>query len=175
MHLEQAWVYRTGEDYTGTRQAGQAAFEATPILIDGTLYLSTPTSRVIALDPESGEERWVYDSGVDVSKGTSELTSRGVSAWPQDGRAEARRIFVATMDARLIALDAASGTPIESFGQAGIVDLTKGIRLDAEASYATYVVTSPPAIIGDLVIVGSAIGDNRRTDSSENCGCRSFQ
>ncbi len=167
MHLEQAWVYRTGEDYTGTRQGGQAAFETTPILLDGTLYLSTQTSRVIALDPETGQERWVYDPGVDVSEGTSELTSRGVSAWPQDGRDEPRRIFVATLDARLIALDAASGTPIESFGSSGVVDLTEGIRLDPDSSSSNYVITSPPAIVGDMVIVGSAIGDYRRTDSEQ--------
>lgn len=167
MHLEEAWVYRTGEDYTGTRYAGQAAFEATPILVDGTLYLSTPSSRVIALDPESGTEKWVYDPGVDLSAGTSELTSRGVSTWPAPGGSGERRIYVATLDARLISLNASTGKPFLDFGVNGTVDLELGIRLDPDTSSQNYLVTSPPAVIGDLIVVGSAVGDNTRTDAEQ--------
>ena len=78
------------------------------------------------------------------------------------GRSCERRIFVATVDARLIALDAARGTPCPDFGQAGQVDLSRGVDLGKyQADTREYGVTSPPVVIGDLVVLGSAIGDNR--------------
>jgi quinoprotein glucose dehydrogenase len=160
--LRVAWTYRTGEPQGKTGARGKAAFEATPILADGTLFLSTPFNRVIALDAATGRERWVYDPQVDANKNYSEVTSRGVSTW-LDRRLRAgapcrRRVFAGTLDARLIALDAASGKPCENFGQGGQVDLTRGVTVVDRGDYQ---VTSPPAVVGDLIVVGSAIGDNR--------------
>lgn len=155
--LKIAWTYRTGESTDATPAARKSAFEATPILVDGTLYLSTPFNRVIALDPETGAERWTYDPKVDQSGGYSEVTSRGVSTW-MDSRTKQRRIYVATIDARLIALDAKTGAPCKDFGQDGQVDLTRDVRLKDRGDYQ---VTSPPAVIGDLIVVGSSMGDNR--------------
>ncbi|HEX8529932.1 MAG TPA: PQQ-binding-like beta-propeller repeat protein, partial [Cytophagales bacterium] len=79
-----AWTYRTGElaRYAGTRAAEKAAFEATPLMVDGTLYFSTPSDRVIALNATTGGEKWVFDPKVDLKKDYSEITSRGVSTWP---------------------------------------------------------------------------------------------
>ncbi len=115
--LRVAWLYRTGEADDTSRARRKAAFEATPIVVDGTLFFSTPVNRVIALEPETGKERWVYDPGVDRSRNFSEVTSRGVSTWLDPtrsaGQACRRRIFVATIDARLIALDAATGVPCD--------------------------------------------------------------
>ncbi len=160
--LKVAWTYRTGDMNIKGRSASKAAFKATPILVDGTLYLSTPFSRVIALDPETGNERWVYDPKVDLSINYSEVTSRGVSTWLDEklkpGSACRRRIFIATLDARLIALDAATGTLCKDFGQDGQADLTRDVRL---VEVGQYQVTSPPAVIGDLIVVGSSMGDNR--------------
>ncbi len=160
--LKVAWVYRTGAINIKGRSASKAAFEATPILVDGTLYLSTPFSRVIALDPETGKERWVYDPKVELSVNYSEVTSRGVSTWLDSkiktNSACRRRILVATLDARLIALDAVTGIPCKDFGQDGQINLTRDVRL---VEVGQYQVTSPPAVIGDLVIVGSSMGDNR--------------
>lgn len=155
--LKVAWTYHTGALEVKGRSVNNAAFEATPILVDGTLYLSTPFSRVIALDPTTGKERWSYDPKVDLTHGYSEMTSRGVSTWI-DKKAAKRRIIIATLDARLIALDAATGEPCKEFGQDGQVDLTKDVRLTERGQYQ---VTSPPAIIGDLIVVGSSMGDNR--------------
>ena len=140
--------------------SGNAAFESTPILVDGLLYLTTPYNRVIALDPATGAERWTFDPQVPLNRGYSELTSRGVSAWPGAGdrRKVARRIFVATIDARLIALDASTGKLLSDFGDKGQVDLTRDVRVVDRGDYQ---VTSPPAVIGDVVVVGSSIGDNR--------------
>jgi quinoprotein glucose dehydrogenase len=126
--------------------------------------LTTPYNRVIALDPATGVERWSYDPHVPLDRWYSELTSRGASAWPapNEKRANkikaARRIFVATIDARLIALDAATGKPCADFGENGQVDLTRDVRLVDRGNYQ---VTSPPAVIGDSIVVGSSIGDNR--------------
>lgn len=156
-NLKVAWTYQTGAAGVKGRSVGDAAFEATPILVDGTLYLSTPFNQVIALDPSTGQEKWSYDPKVDLTKHYSEMTSRGVSSWA-DQKTRKRRIYVATIDARLIALDAATGQPCADFAEGGQVDLTRDVRLVDRGDYQ---VTSPPAVVGDLIIVGSSIGDNR--------------
>jgi len=161
-NLRVAWIYRTGEAHDA-RPPGHIAFEATPLMVDGTLFLSTPYDRVIALDPETGKERWTFDPNVDRRRRLALVTSRGVSTWldaeADAGRACRRRIFIGTIDARLVALDAATGTPCRDFGRGGEVDLTESINvIDNRCCYQ---VTSPPAIVRGLVVVGSAIGDNR--------------
>jgi quinoprotein glucose dehydrogenase len=164
--LQIAWTYRTGAEEVKAAGAKNAAFEATAILIDGLLYLTTPYSCVIALDPATGKERWTFDPQVPLDRRYSEQTSRGVSAWPtaHDRQRAARRIFVATLDARLIALDATTGKAIASFGEHAQVDLKRDVRPGAYRDYQNYQVTSPPAVIGNLVVVGSAIGDNSRVE-----------
>ncbi len=161
--LRVAWTYRTGDVPTKKQQA---AFEATPILVDGTLYLSTPFNRVIALDPETGAERWTYDPKIDLSVRYSDFTSRGVSTWLDPDRPAAapcrRRIYHATNDGRLLALDGASGTPCTDFGAGGQVDLSRGV---GKVYAREYGVTSPPAVIRDLVVVGSKVADNQRVDA----------
>jgi quinoprotein glucose dehydrogenase len=163
-----AWTYHTGElaTYEGTDLAAKAAFEATPLMVDGTLYVSTPTNRVIALDARNGEERWVFDPLLDRSLGYSEVTSRGVAIWTDPERAPGaagyRRLFLGTLDGRLIALNAGTGALIDSFGDGGVIDLTQGVGAVEPGNYQ---VTSPPAVLGDLVVVGSAIGDNRAVES----------
>ena len=160
--LKVAWTYRTGAEDVKSASSQNAAFESTPIFIDGTLYLTTPYSRVIALDPSSGTERWTFDPQIPLNRRFSEVTSRGVSTWPSAGdtkrRNASRRIILATLDARLISLDAKTGKPIPEFGNAGEIDLTKSIKIESAGNYQ---VTSPPAVIGDTIVVGSSIGDNR--------------
>src|SRR5258706_5551344 len=139
------------------------ALEVTPVVVDGTMYVITPTGIVAALDPATGTERWRYDAGVNPHRGYGDFASRGVSFW-RDSRAAAgapcaRRIIAATIDARLIAVDAATGKPCSSFGAGGVVDLRKGLRA-APDEFQFYEVTSPPAIVGDLVVTGSAVADN---------------
>jgi quinoprotein glucose dehydrogenase len=160
--LEQAWVYRTGELGEDFARADKLAFEATPILIDTTLYLSTPTNILIALDASTGKERWRSDPRIDRKRRYAEAASRGVSAWHESPARAAGvcglRIFMGTLDARLIAVDGRTGQLCQDFGPGGEVDLASGIRI---RSAPDYLVTSPPAIYKDLVIVGAAIGDNR--------------
>src|SRR5207244_605741 len=87
---------------------GFTAFEATPLMIDGMVFLSTPYNRVIALDPQTGRERWRYDPNIDRTRLLAIVTSRGVSTWldpvPRADGVCRRRIFVGTVDARLIAV-----------------------------------------------------------------------
>jgi quinoprotein glucose dehydrogenase len=160
--LQVAWTFRTGDAYR-PRNGRPTAFEATPLHVDDTLYVSTPLGRVIALDPVTGQQRWAFDAKVPRDAGYGDFASRGVSTWQ---RGSERRIFVATIDARLIALDARTGQPIRGFGDAGFVDLRQGLRI-APIGFADYQVTSPPAVVGDTVIVGSAVQDGAtRTEPS---------
>ena len=162
--LAPAWTYRTGELGAGFASAGQLTFEATPVLAFGRLYLETATNVVIALDPESGHERWRFDPHIDRTRRYAEASARGVSAWAASDGANGvcrRRIYTGTLDARLLALDAETGQPCSDFGTDGQVDLTRGLRI---RDTGAYLVTSPPAVFGKVVIVGSAIGDNRAAD-----------
>ena len=127
------------------------AFESTPLVIDGVLYFSTPSSRVIALDAENGREIWQFDP----QAGQREFFQhRGVAYW-QSENGDDRRIFVGTFDGRLIALQAKTGKPCRDFGKDGTVNLRAGVA-DAFPG-AEYSVTSPPAIYRDLVITGAAV------------------
>ena len=162
--LEIAWQYRTGELGKDFSRADKLTFEATPIFVNGMLYLSTATNIVIALDPASGKQRWRFDPLVPRDINYSEAASRGVASWIDPSAPPAtlcsHRIFVGTLDARLIALDGLTGQPCAQFGGGGI-DLSVGARVRVKGQYLT---TSPPAIFQDIVIVGSAIGDNRAVE-----------
>jgi quinoprotein glucose dehydrogenase len=163
--LAVAWTYRTGELGEGFARNSKLSFEATPVLAFGLLYLETATNIVIALDPETGAQKWRYDPKIDRKRQYSDVAARGVSVWedtdPKRQGTCTRRVFVGTLDARLISLDATSGQPCSDFGSSGQVDLTQNVRIRDRSDYE---VTSPPAIVGDTVVVGSSIGDNRASD-----------
>ncbi len=160
--LQVAWTYRTGALPYDEELDKKAAFEATPILIDGRLFLSTPYDHVIALNAMTGVRLWEFDPKLEHPYGFSEVTSRGVSAWRDPsakiGKVCALRIFIGTLDARLIALDGSTGKPCVDFGTNGEVDLTTEVKMRDPGDYQ---VTSAPAIYKDLVITGSSEGDNR--------------
>ncbi|HKS54228.1 MAG TPA: pyrroloquinoline quinone-dependent dehydrogenase [Steroidobacteraceae bacterium] len=159
--LKIAWTYRTGELGADFARADSLTFEATPILVRDSLYLSTATNIVIALDPSTGAQRWRYDPRIDRTRRYSEATSRGVSSWIDEKADPAmqcsHRIILGTLDARLIALDGKTGRPCRDFGNGGKIDLAAAVGAEANGNY---LVTSPPAIYRDIVIVGSAVGDN---------------
>jgi quinoprotein glucose dehydrogenase len=161
--LQVAWTYHTGMmDMTGMRHR-PPQLEVTPLVVDGVMYLSTPLGMIVALDPGTGVERWRYDAGVDPHRGYGDFASRGVAFWRDRATAAAaactRRIFATTIDSRLLALDAATGQPCADFGASGAVDLRVGLRV-APSEFQAYEVTSPPVVVGDLVITGSAVADN---------------
>jgi quinoprotein glucose dehydrogenase len=168
--LEIAWIYRTGDASDGRDPAipSTSAFEATPILAGGRLVFCSPFNRVIALDPLTGGELWQHDPGIDRSgRYANQLVCRGVAQWheaaPPSGALCQSRIFTATNDAFLIALDLETGRPCPDFGSGGRVDLNRGVG--EQAWLGEYQVTSAPAVVGDLVVVGSAVSDNVRIDA----------
>ena len=165
--LTLAWTYRTGEADAAYATEEDTSFESTPLVVDDTMFVGTPLGRVIALDPATGRERWVYDPKIARDIGYGDFATRGVSTWldaasPVDAACR-RRIFVATAQSQLIALDARDGKPCAGFGRAGLVDLTRGLRI-APFEPEAYSMTSPPVVVHDLVVTGSSVADNTRPD-----------
>ena len=134
------------------RRSRFGSSEATPLVVGGLLYLSTPYRRVVALEPESGKEVWVYEV-----PGPGQPSLRGVEYWPGDG-ASGARIFFGTRDGRLFALEAGSGRPAVEFGHDGIVALNTPDVVPAPSAspFGQYGLTSPPLVYRNLIITGSA-------------------
>jgi quinoprotein glucose dehydrogenase len=163
--LKVAWTFHTGDISDGSGRPKRSGLETTPIVVDGILYFTTPFNRVFAVNPASGKQLWVYDPMIDLAGSYGDgLINRGVATWLDATRAKGkrchRRIFETTLDARLIALDGATGDPCADFGNRGQISL-RGV---ARYIPAEYHMTSPPLVIDDLVVVGSAIDDNARVD-----------
>lgn len=161
-----AWVYHTGEQERRGKNFEQGASEATPILADGKLLVCTPFNRLIALDPTSGKELWAFDANLSPTFwGPNQLICRGVAVWhdrADPAGACAARVFMTTNDARLFAIDAATGKPCEGFGHDGAARWEPDVPALFEGEYQ---ITSPPTIAGDIVMVGSAMADTLRTRS----------
>src|SRR5438874_1805713 len=158
--LRVAWTFRTGDAYTPPR-GRPTAFESTPLYIDGSLYVTTPLGRVIAIDPVTGKQLWAFDGAVPRDGEYGDFANRGVSAWTSP--AGRLRLFLTTVDARLLAVDAVTGNPVTDFGNNGTVDLRTGLRIPpAPGRFGDYEETSPPAIVGNTVIVGSGVSDNHQ-------------
>ena len=163
-HLKTAWVFHTG-DVTEPNVWPRSGFETTPLFVAETLYLTTPFNRVIALDPATGRQRWAFDPKIDRHWQAGDgLVNRGLATWVdatrRAGAACHRRLYEATIDARLVAVDAATGVACADFGQNGEVSL----RNVPNFQPGVYHMTSPPAVVDDVVVVGSAINDNDRVN-----------
>jgi quinoprotein glucose dehydrogenase len=140
----------------GNMAATPGAYKVTPIAVDGVLYLSTSMGQVAAIDGVSGEQIWVFDTDSSSMGRPANLgyNHRGVSYW-HDG--ETARIIMTTNDAMLWLLDAATGEPVQDFGDNGRVDLTVGLGREVERR--AYSQIAAPLVIDDLVIIGSSIHD----------------
>ncbi|HET7083831.1 MAG TPA: pyrroloquinoline quinone-dependent dehydrogenase [Rhizomicrobium sp.] len=157
--LRQAWSYSTGAMARHAGAMSQASFEDTPILDEGKLFVCSPFYEAIALDPGTGKELWRFDPHIDTSPhiGYPEgFKCRGL-AYGKDAAGRGR-IYLATADRRLIALDAASGRPVEGFGAHGAVTVSSG-KLEGPGQMQF---TSMPLVSHGVVIIGSTFGDNRR-------------
>ena len=163
--LEVAWEYRSGDvrmpgDGTFVYPPGVelphmgSAWQMTPLLVDGTLYGCTAFNQIIALDPQTGVEKWRYDPAVDISKEVM-VNCRGVSSWQDETDPAAHcshRIFMGTMDGRLLAVDSKTGKLCTDFGAGGTVNLKTGLGEHTEYEYSAH---SPPALLGDKLIIGA--------------------
>ena len=170
-HLTPAWEWKTGEQPLAEFKTTPGMFEATPLMIGGVLYLSTPYNCVVALDAATGRELWAYDPKAyldgQVPNGTG-FVHRGVAAW-RDSKTGRLRIFMNSR-ARLISLNAQTGKPVADFGDNGIVNLVSGLRWETYSKQ--YTNTSPPFVYKDLVIVGNGVADRLvfKKDLPATCG-----
>jgi len=156
--LKVAWTWRSADEEVtkANPQLRTWVWEATPLMADGVLYVSTSLSQVAAIDAATGKTRWVYDpetwkGGTPSNNG---FVHRGVAYWA-DGND--RRILVGTSDGYLICLNAQTGKPISTFGQHGRIDLTQGLGRTVNRRH--YGVSSPPIICRDVVVMGSKVQD----------------
>jgi len=164
--LEVAWTYHHGDVSDGSGDVARTSFQVTPLVVDDTMYLCTGFNRVIALDPETGEERWSFDPRLRNrrNRGPYPLTCRGVAYWRATGpeRPCSRRIFTGTRDSELIALDARTGERCLGFGVRGRVALREGLGDVPEWEYYP---TSPPIVVRDVVVIGALVADSVRVDA----------
>ena len=167
--LEVAWSFKT--DNLGNRP--EYKLEGTPLAVNGILYTTAGTRRAaIALDGATGELIWMYSmrEGKRGGYAPRQLSGRGLSYWT-DGRGDERVLYV-TPGYRLVCLDAKSGEPIESFGDHGVVDLKVGVvkgdgeQIDLETGEIG--VHSAPTVVGDMILVGSAMAEGFTVPTSNN-------
>ncbi|HTP34052.1 MAG TPA: PQQ-binding-like beta-propeller repeat protein, partial [Candidatus Acidoferrales bacterium] len=176
--LKIAWTYRTGDVsdgkayWNGQKVWAKSTFEATPLMVDDTLYIATPFNRIVALDPETGKEKWAFDPQLNrIGFYGDDFTCRGLALHidPQlaAGQACRKTLYEATLDGRLVAVDGDTGKACAAFGNGGQVSLKEGINLASGTDHlipGEYHFTSAPMVVGGVVVVGSAINDNDRVE-----------
>ncbi len=162
-NLQEVWRYQTG-DVKLPDDVGETTYQVTPLKIGNNLYLCTPHNWAIALDATTGKQIWKYDSNSGMNPDRQHQTCRGVSYYrdPAAGADQpcAERVYLPTSDARLIALDAKNGEVCPSFAENGTLHLEKGMAYNPAGYYYS---TSPPAIVGNKIIIGGAVNDNYST------------
>ncbi|SOC35437.1 quinoprotein glucose dehydrogenase [Rhizobium subbaraonis] len=158
--LKVAWQYQTG-DVKLPDDVVETTYQVTPLKVGETLYLCTPHNWAIALDAATGQEKWKYDSNSGMNPDRQHQTCRGVTYWKDPaataGAPCAERIYLPTSDARLIALDAATGAVCTSFADNGVLHLETGMEYNPAGYYYS---TSPPVAVGGKIIVAGAVNDN---------------
>jgi quinoprotein glucose dehydrogenase len=159
--LEKVWSYHT-RDIPDKDTKSAYAPENTPLKVGDSLYLCSAMNILIALDARTGEEKWRYDPEVSSDAVPYGASCRGVAYYevPNAGADEtcAARIMEGTLDARLIAVDAATGEPCAGFGKNGVVDLNEGI---GETVPGWYAVTAPPTILRGIAVIGAQVKDGQ--------------
>ncbi|TAK98594.1 MAG: membrane-bound PQQ-dependent dehydrogenase, glucose/quinate/shikimate family [Rhodospirillaceae bacterium] len=156
--LEVAWTYRTGDMPRAGDHGHEFTFEATPLKIGDTLYLCSPHNIVIALDAETGKERWRFDPKVQDAAAYMRAC-RGVAYVKADKPVEdcPERILAGTIDGRMIAVDAHTGAPCKSFGTNGQISILRGLEYPLPGFAYT---TSPPMVVGSVAVVGGWVSDD---------------
>lgn len=154
--LEIAWEFRT-------KVPGE--FKGTPIQIDDGLFMCTGQNIIVSLDPDTGAERWRFDPKIKTAMFGFWDTCRGVTYYelPEDAESEVcpKRIFTATTDARMFAVDSETGQRCSDFGENGEISLLPGM---GEVKPGFYFVTSPPTIASDVLVLGGWVADNQETE-----------
>jgi quinoprotein glucose dehydrogenase len=168
-NLVRAWEFRTGDlDTRAPAVMARTKFQATALFVEDSLIFCSPFNEVIALDPGSGAQKWRYDPKISTDqRPANRYNCRGVAYWVDDQAAEGAacraRVLMGTNDVRLIALDARTGIPCADFGAGGEVRIDTG-KLEWPGEFQ---ITSAPVVSRGVVVVGSAISDNRRVDAPQ--------
>ncbi|PZR00180.1 MAG: membrane-bound PQQ-dependent dehydrogenase, glucose/quinate/shikimate family [Cereibacter sphaeroides] len=161
--LVPAWTYQTG-DVKRPDDVGETTYQVTPLKVDDSLYICTPHNLAIALDAETGTEKWRFDPESGMNPDRQHQTCRGVTYWRDPAAAEgspcAERVYLPTSDARLIALDARTGMMCTDFADYGTLHLERGMKFDPAGYYYS---TSPPLAVAGRLIIGGAVNDNYST------------
>ena len=165
--LVRAWEFRTGDlARRDPKMMALTKFEATPLFVADRVVLCTPFNEVVALDPGTGAEMWRFDPKLTVDRPANRYTCRGVAYWVDEralpGAACRSRIFMGTIDMRIIAIDAVTGAACPDFGAAGEVRIDAGMPLEWSGEMS---ITSAPVVARGVIVVGSSIGDNRRVNA----------
>ena len=155
--LRPAWQWKHWETPLADHGTTPGQFEATPLMIDGTLFVTTPYNSIAALDAETGRELWRFD-GAAYELGQllsgSGWKLRGTAVWRD---AQGRLRLLLNSRHRLFMLDAITGKPVTTFGNGGAVSLTQGLPRIGDITHVSQ--SSPPVIYRNLVIVGSQVPD----------------
>ena len=152
--LAVAWTHRSGDVSDWKTWPVKSAYEATPVFVDGILYVTTAFGRLLAIDGATGRERWAFDPKVSREIAANLFINRGAAWW---SAGSARRLFYGTLEGKLYSIDARTGKPDDSFGSGGFVNLREGAA--DRWPEKGYGMTSPPAVYKNLVICGALVPD----------------
>jgi len=180
--LELAWTYRTGAVDENPNLKSFIDFQATPILLPaeagGHLIVCTPFIKVIALDPQSGKERWTFEPEFSKVPYAGRFKCRGISQWRDSKAAEdarcATRLFLPLPDLRLMAIDARDGKLCVDFGVSGVVDVRPYVEaLEPAEGVIGVQLLAPAAVINGIVVV-TTTANKLKSAKSVNGAIRGF-
>ncbi|MYZ49992.1 pyrroloquinoline quinone-dependent dehydrogenase [Rhizobiales bacterium L72] len=156
--LEKVWEYHTGDVSDGSGDVPMTVWSATPLFVNDTLYLGTPFYRIVALEPDTGREKWTFDPEAERKALTQpDLKNRGVAYWqaanPQPGEACQKMVYIGTMDAKLWGVDADTGKPCAGFGENGMLDVNQWNTVNEKWPLS---LLQPPTVYHDTLYLGWA-------------------
>ena len=156
--LTKAWEVHTGDVSTGNDKNGPPAsdWSATPLFVNDTIYVSTPFYRILALEPDTGRQKWAFDSKSPLADPTQgELKTRGVSYWqspnPVAGQACQKIVYLGTPQGKLFAVDGDTGKPCTGFGQNGVLDINQWNTVNAKWPLS---ILQPPTVYKNQLFIG---------------------
>jgi quinoprotein glucose dehydrogenase len=156
--IEKVWEFHTGDVSDGSGDKPMSVWSATPLFVNDTVYLGTPFYRIIALEPDTGKQKWAFDPQAVLKALTQpDLKNRGVAYWqaaqPIEGQACQKMVYIGTMDAKLYGVDADSGKPCADFGNDGMVDVNQWNTVNAKWPLS---LLQPPTVFHDTLFLGWA-------------------
>jgi quinoprotein glucose dehydrogenase len=152
--LREAWTFDTGDVSDGKVYPTRSAFEATPLVIGDSMYVVSAFGRLFALDPETGEQKWVFDPKIDRNVRVNLFVNRGAAYWTDGKR---KRLFVGDLEGRLHSVDAETGKLDAGFGNGGTLELAPEMTEGVESG--AYRLSSPVAVCSDVLIAGGWVSD----------------